>query len=300
MKILYIRDICDIGTILVSEARRKNIKANVINYLWGDDGFYFKSNYRIIKFFELLSFSIRNRLLNFDIYHFNYPSSTFLPNNKDIILLKKLGKKVFVHYHGDDIRNQKEKEILKKVDGKFVSTPDLEQFVPDAEWVPLPYNIRDMKKRKGWNDTLRIIHAPTDRNKKGTIHILRAIKELKKSYNIDFELIEGKPNFYVMQKMAMADIVIDQIGPGWYGKVTIEALYCGAVSCFYMDPDLSNIISINPFVSITKRNITNKIAELIEDDSLRNELRAKGYKYIEKYHDSKQIMERLIRIYRNV
>ena len=70
MKILYVRDICDIGTILVSEAARKNIKADVVNYLWGDNGFYFKSNYRIIKLFELLSFGVRNRILSFDIYHF--------------------------------------------------------------------------------------------------------------------------------------------------------------------------------------------------------------------------------------
>lgn len=290
MKILYVTNICDIGTILVEEAARKNIEAHFVDYPW--------SKRKFTNSFKFLLFIMRHKLLSFDVYHFNWPIATLLPKNRDIPLLKKRGKKVFVYYHGDDIRYKKEKEILKQVDGKFISTPDLKQFLPDAEWIPFPHNIGDMKKREGWNDTIRIVHAPTDREKKGTTHILRAIKELKKNYTINFELIEGKPSSYVLERMAVADIVVDQIGPGWYGKVTLEAVYSGAVSCFYLSPELSEYMPMDFFASITEKTITDDLAELIEDEGLRNELRAKGYQYLQKYHDSEQIMERLLERYR--
>jgi len=57
------------------------------------------------------------------------------------------------------------------------------------------------------------------------------------------------------------------------------------------------IFKVDFFVSITEKTITRKIAELIEDEGLRNELRAKGYDYMRKYHDSEQIMERLLELY---
>ena len=289
MKILYVTNTCDIGTILVKEAAQQNIEAHYIDYPW--------SKRKPTNFLKFLSFIAKNSLLEFDVYHYNWPIASLLPKNKDISYLRNRGKKVFVHYHGNDIRNKKEKESLKNVDGKIISTPDLKQFLPDAEWIPFPYNIRGMKEREGWNDVVRIVHAPSDRGKKGTIHILRAIKELKKEYTIHFELIEGKPNSYVLERMAASDIVIDQIGPGWYGKVTLEALYSGAVSCFYVNPELSKYIPLDFFVPIRKETVTERIAGLIEDERLRNRLRAKGYEYLKKCHNSEQILKQLITLY---
>jgi hypothetical protein len=274
MRILYITNICDIGTILVEEATRKNIEAHYIDYPW--------AKRKPTNFLKFLLFVLKNNLVEFDVYHYNWPIASLLPENKDINMLRNQGKKVFLHYHGDDIRNKKEKESLKNVDGKIISTPDLKQFLPDATWVPFPLDIRGMKKRKGWNDTPKIVHAPSDRSRKGTTHILRAIKELKRKYTIQFELIEKKPNTYVLERMAASDIVIDQIGPGWYGKITLEALYSGAVSCFRMNPELSQYIPFDFFVPITKETIVKKVAGLIEDTKLRNTLRAKGYEYLKK------------------
>lgn len=288
MKILYITNICNVGPILVEEAAHRGIEAYFVEYPWAVRKF--------TNFFRFLSFFMRHRFLDFDIYHYNWPIDTLLSGNRDITFLKNRNKKVFVYYHGSDIRNRKEKESLKHVDGKCVSTPDLLEFLPDAEWVPFPYNIRDMTPRHGWNDPIKIVHSPSRREKKGTFHILKAIRELKKDYTIEFELIEGKTNRYVLETMKKSDIVIDQIGPGWYGKVTIEALYCGAVPCFYVRPDLLQYIPVKFFANITKETITDVIGSLIGDEHLRNTLRKNGYQYI-KRHDSRKIMDKLISMY---
>jgi hypothetical protein len=289
MNILYITNVCDIGSILCEEAAQKGIHAQYIDYPW--------AKRKLTNFFDFLIFLMKKRLLDFDIFHYNWPIDTLLPKNKDIAYFKGKGKTIVAHYHGNDIRNKKERESLKNLDKKIISTPDLKEFLPDAEWIPFPYNIRDMKERKGWNDTITIVHAPSNRSKKGTACIMRALKNLQKKYTLQIEIIEGKPNSYVLHKMKSADIVIDQVGPGWYGKVTIEALYAGAIPCFYIDPALENVIPEHFFVNITETRITQQIAHIIEDESLRNTLRKRGYTYIREYHDSRTIMDRLLALY---
>ena len=123
MKILYIRNTCDIGAILVGEAARKNIKEGVINHT--------SSSYEMKKCLDFLFFC-KNNLLYFDVNHFSYPYSTLLSRRKDI---------------GSDIICMGKKEILAhKADGEIIFTPDLWQFVPGAEWIRFTYNICDIKK----------------------------------------------------------------------------------------------------------------------------------------------------------
>jgi len=289
MKILYITNICNIGEILQEEAQYHNIITKYINYPWN------KRN--PFHFIEFLKFILEDDLFGFDVYHYNWPIASLLPQNKDIPYLKKKGKVIVLHYHGSDIRFRKEKKILKKIEKKIISTPDLQKRLPDAEWIPFPINIRDMKERKTWNDIPKIIHAPSDRKKKGTTHILKSIKKLQEKYLLHFELIENKSYSYVLKKMAMADIVIDQIGPGWYGKVTLEALYSGAIPCFFLHPALEHHITEKFYVNITEDTLIQKLSRVLEDESLRNNLRKTGYRYLKDVHDSKKIMKKLIQLY---
>ena len=289
MKILYITNICKIGEILVEEAAYQDIDAHYIDYPW--------AKRKIKNFFEFLRFLLTQDIFEFDIFHYNWPIASLLPQNKDIPYLKKKNKKIFLHYHGDDIRNKKERETLQHVNGKIISTPDLKKFLPDAEWVPFPYNIRGLNYQKGWNEPLKILHAPSDRTRKGTAIILKAMKEVQKRYPVTFQLLEGISNEYVLEHMAQADIVIDQIGPGWYGKVTLEALYSGAVSCFFLNPDLASYIPIEFYCSITPETMVTRISELIENEGLRDNMRTRGYTYLKTHHDSRKIMQQLLHLY---
>lgn len=295
MKILYITNICNIGPILVEEAAYGGIEAHFVEYPWAFRKF--------TNFFKFLSFLMRYKFLDFDVYHYNWPIASLLPMNKDISYLKKKGKIIVAHYHGSDIRYREEKDILKNIERKIISTPDLQERLPDAEWIPFPINLRDMKKRKTWNDIPTIIHAPSDREKKGTFYILKSIKKLKEKYNFNFELIEKKPNSYVIERMKKADIVIDHIGtrpewaPPWYGKVSLEALYSGAIPCFYVRPDLEQYISERFYINITEGNLIQQLSRAIEDENLRSQLRKRGYHYLKKIHDSRKIMKKLINLY---
>ena len=135
---------------------------------------------------------------NYDIFHFFFGNS-LLPAGLDLPWLKRLGKKVLVHFHGSDIRNSRlfqyeENIVLGKpatsppiqkpwqrrslerwrryADVMLVSTPDLLRIAPEAKLVQQAIDLSQWEYQPEPPDSspheIRIVHAPTDRNKKGT------------------------------------------------------------------------------------------------------------------------------------
>lgn len=72
----------------------------------------------------------------------------------------------------------------------------------------------------------------------------------------------------------------------------------GAVPSSCVSPDLLRYVPVDFFVHLTEGTIAERIAEVIEDEALRNEPRGKGYRYLKESHDSEKTMERLLNMYR--
>ena len=88
------------------------------------------------------------------------------------------------------------------------------------------------------------MHAPSNREIKGTEIILSVISELKKKYNDKFEftLIEKIPHSKVIESYRNVDILIDQIHAGWYGGLSVELMALGKpVICYLRKKDLNFI-----------------------------------------------------------
>ncbi len=91
-------------------------------------------------------------------------------------------------------------------------------------------------KPKKVNEIITILHAPSDRKNKGTDDtVLPAIKALQdEGFSFNFELIENKPNEYVLERLKNADIVIDN--PHRMGNLSREAL---ASSCYIITGEMN-------------------------------------------------------------
>ena len=79
--------------------------------------------------------------------------------------------------------------------------------------IEIPIDEEEMvQNSKRANDKITILHAPSNQKIKGTTRIRNIIKEIKEE-GYDFEYIEvsGVPHEVVREKMAKADIVIDQL-----------------------------------------------------------------------------------------
>jgi glycosyltransferase involved in cell wall biosynthesis len=264
-----------------------------------------------LKFPNFFIKSIRS----YDVFHIHFRA--ILPFQLDAILLKFLKKKVIFHFSGCDIRlncphpycqkniNKKIRliEIAKRVsNGIIVYNPDLLDFIPEAKFFPYAIDLEEWKpekeKRSIDKETVKILHAPTDRFIKGTDIILNAINELKKEgYNIQLLLIENVPREFVKKYYLNADIVIDQIILGWYGTFAAECMAIGKPVCAYIREDLLKFAKKCPIVNVNEENIKDKLRKLIENEKMREKLGKKGIEYAKKVHDSIKIAKNIINFY---
>ena len=134
-----------------------------------------------------------------------------------------------------------------------------------------------------------VLHAPNHRHIKGTVHLERAIDELREEgLPVGLEVIEGRPNDEIRRAMREADIVGDQFLAG-YALFAIEGMATGK-------PVLSNLDSIpeparqtegmrdSPIVDTDPQQLRDDLRRLIESPQLRSDLGRAGREFVMRYH----------------
>jgi glycosyltransferase involved in cell wall biosynthesis len=241
-------------------------------------------------------------LRDYDIFHL-HSESIFAAEFRDIPLLKKLGKKIIFHFHGSDIRGKKMHPRIKLADAHLVSTPDLLEYVPDGIWIPQPIDLDYWKSLsvEKKEKAINIIHAPSQRKKKGTDLILSTLEELKREgYPVELSLIEGKSYESLKSYYQKGDIFLDQILIGTYGNFSIEGMALKKPVCVFITEEASRLYPEElPVMNTSPGNLKQNLIKLIEDEKLRKELGEKGRAYVEKYHDVQKIALKCLSIYRN-
>ncbi|WP_404405211.1 glycosyltransferase family 1 protein [Jeotgalibacillus malaysiensis] len=273
---------------------------------------------RIIKLFI-------NSIKEFDVFHF-HSGHSILPNNIDLVFLKIFKKKVFMEYHGSEIRreaifNKKnthgidigclkeeksyklQKRISKHVNGIIVHDMELDEQLFDLRVkkyeLPLRINVNNIKASYPIKKSeIIIVHAPSKRGKKGTEFLIEAIKNLENNYNIKLILIENVSYKEALKIYEKADIIVDQLLIGTYGMFSIEAMALGKPVITYLREDLvASFPNDLPIYNSNIFNIEKDLELLIKNPDLRYEIGVKCRKYVEKYHDSDKLAKKAIEIY---
>jgi glycosyltransferase involved in cell wall biosynthesis len=283
----------------------------------------------LTKDFVLLSNFIKC-FFRYDIFHFHFGQS-LLPVNLDLPILKLFGKKVIMEYWGSDIRQAdiainyvylKKNELQKIYPGKEdkykrKKIKRIEEFVNltiVGDYQILPYSPKSIVVRQALdlseipyigcenrNEKIKIIHAPTDREKKGTKYVLDAIERLRKeNYNIDFILIEKQTHEALIEMCKNADIIIDALLLESFGIFSMEGMALGKPVLNRIDEKFVKYYPGLPILRTDPDNIYDNLKLLIENPDLRKELGKKGRKYVEEIHDSKKIARQLIELYRRI
>ena len=74
--------------------------------------------------------------------------------------------------------------------------------------------------------TARVVHAPSDRARKGT-RVGWRVERLGRAASSSSSLVEGKSRAEARAALERADVVVDQLVVGWYGGVAVEAMALG-------------------------------------------------------------------------
>lgn len=262
-----------------------------------------------------------------NVFHFHYGRSLLL--NYDLGLFRKFHKKVFFEFHGSDLRDyeyartlnpympvegmtagiEKLKKNVAKIcryangiilhDDELI--PHLPEKRPGVYVVPLRLDLQKIvpvyvsKESK----KVRIVHAPTRRNAKGSDYLIAAVEQLKKRYDIELVIVENKTQKEALELYGTADIIVDQLRAGTYGVFAIESMAMGKPVITYITDEMRERLPADlPIYSASPDTITQKLEDLIANGQLRYELGIQGRKYVEKYHDYRKNAQMLYDIYR--
>lgn len=263
---------------------------------------------------------------NTDIFHF-HNTNTFLENFEDLPIIKEKGKKMVMHHWGSDVRtaemvrnlnpyplpptyytdeeihNQLEK-ISKYIDTAIVQdfevVPYVKDYYKNVFVLPLACNIENFQVAYpsiNTNNPL-IVHAPTNREFKGSDHLDHAINEIKDKAQFTYQLVEKMSHSNALSIYQNADIIVDQLLVGTYGMFSVEAMAMGKPVVAYIRDDVrSRFPDDLPIVQATPETLAEVLLELIQDPIRRYELGKAGRAYVEKYHSADHVIKELLRIY---
>ena len=238
-----------------------------------------------------------------DIFHF-YFGLTLIPKSLQFPLLRALRKKSVFHYLGSDIRGKSRDELAygTRADAEIVGSYDAIRWVPHAHVIPPGLDLREFDPvPPSDNPRPLVVHAPSNREKKGTAEVIAALEGL----DVDLDIVEGVPHEEARARYARADIVVDQLKAGWHGVFALESMALGKPVVTYLKPDVVEKSAAGfgiriPIVPTTAETLARDIEPLIAQPALRKEIGAQSRAYVEQVHDIDRVADRLLDVYRSL
>jgi glycosyltransferase involved in cell wall biosynthesis len=238
-----------------------------------------------------------------DVIHLN--------NSERAAVQLRLKKPMLLHHHGTLFRSNPLRML--NIARRFqmvqaVSTIDLLKPAPDVlHWLPSAYNVDGLLRygeqhRRKPDGRIRIVHAPTDREKKHSDLFIGIVDELiAEGLPIDLVLVEQKTWYYCLAQKAQADIVYDQLTFG-YGCNSIEAWAMGVPVISGADPWTLKAMEQEyggaiPFYQATEKTLKANLRKLVKSADLRAEWAQKGMDHVRKYHDERPALAKLAELY---
>ncbi len=235
-----------------------------------------------------------------DVFHF-YFGLTLVPKSVQFPILRALGKRSVMHFLGSDIRGKPPAELAwaQRAGARVVGSYDAIRWVPDAHVIPPAIDLRDYAPRPpGDSERPLVVHAPSNRRRKGTEHVIAACAQLP----VELEIVEGLHHDEARQRYERADIVVDQLNAGWYGLFAIEAMALGKPVVTYLHDEArarseEAFGRTVPIVSATADTLVDRLRPLVESAEERRRVGAESRAYVEAVHDAERLADRLLALY---
>ena len=308
MKILHLNNPAQVATNLVKAQKELGVDATLA--VTSTKGWHTNFDYNLSK---VDTSSIKGKIdvgkklydlvKECDILH--YHGQAVSNGYRDLVMWSGImGKPVILHHHGSEIRNKDYPKFAKElVKYRYVSTPDLLEFVPNAEWLPNPVDVQDLKYSKpDVSGPLKILHAPTNRQVKNTKAVETTISALKgEGLDIEFTIVEDKKHSELIKIVSKNDLVIDWLNPdyGIYGVFSIESMALGKTVICSLNDSLYEKYDV-PIISIPPKDLADKIKELYSNRNLLVDQGKLSYDFVQCHHNSIESAKKVIERYKEV
>ncbi len=146
-----------------------------------------------------------------------------------------------------------------------------------------------------------IVHASSDKTRKGTEAVLRAVEKLAQRHSFDFKLIHQMPRSEALEAVAQCDVFLDQFTIGAEGLAALEAMALGKPVVCFIKPSLRDRYPPDlPVVVGEQGNLAETVAPLLENGQRRHEIGVRSREFIEQHYDSRKIAGDLVEIYEDL
>ncbi len=251
----------------------------------------------------------------------------------ELPLLKKMNRKIVVHYRGCHIRGRERNMRLhhdndynichecdyngqscagdsvvrqrnlgeKFKDLCFATTPDLLDFAPDAILLPLfAPEIRSANSAaNNGNGKVTVAHVTAHPGIEGTNRIKEAIESLvKQGYNIEFKFLHFAHHDEVLKTFASADLAIGKMKMGYYANAQIESMSLGIPTITYVRPEfMTSELQNSGFIFTDLKNLEKTIKYYLDNRDALQAKRTIARESILKIHNNEEIAKQLVNYY---
>ena len=308
MRILHLNNPAQVASNLVKAQRKLGIEANLA--VTSTKGWNTNFDYNLSETDSSSlkgKFDIGKKLYKLvkecDILH--YHGQAVSQGYRDLVMWSGIMKKpVILHHHGSEIRNKKYPKFANHlVVHRYVSTPELLDFVPNAEWLPNPVNLDNLKySETNVTGPLKILHASTNRDVKNTKAVESSISKLKSDgLDIQFTLLENVQHAELMEQISKHDLIIDWMNPefGIYGVFSIESMALGRTVICTLTDSLYEGYEL-PIINSSPENLEVSIKEVYDNREILVEKGQLGSEFVNRNHNSEVIAERVLQKYNSI
>jgi len=256
----------------------------------------------------------------------------------ELPLLKRMGRRVVIHYRGCEIRQAARNRALhpegnicqecdygespctsalirrrralaeKYGDAFLVTTPDLRDFAPRAEHFPffapevLPPAPAPALAAPGDGRDVRIVHATNHPGIEGTPGIRAAVERLKaRGYPLRFEFLRGVSHEAVLKALAGADLAIGKMKMGYYANAQIESMALGVPTITWVRPEfMTDELRRSGFIFTTLEELEATLAHYLDHPEELAAKRQIARESILRLHDNDRLAGRLVALYREL
>jgi hypothetical protein len=270
----------------------------------------------------------------YDVIHYHFCS--FLTTDaSELKFLKALGKVIVFHYRGCDLR-QRSINLMKNpglnccqecdyVEGScetdyhywrlgtakkygdlfFVTTPDLQDFMAEAEQLPfiLPTEIDldAIRPAEKDNSLFRVVTSSNHHGIDGTTYVRSAVKRLRdEGYPLELMEVHGVSYKEALAVYKSADLFVGKLLMGFYNNAVIECMLLGVpCMCYIRDEFLANIPDC-PIIVTRPETVYENLREYITKEQLLKEIGNQGVAFVRKHHDPDMVVQLMIDRYNQI
>lgn len=188
----------------------------------------------------------------------------------------------------------------------FVSTAGLLLDLPQAHFLGV---IVDQDK---WtNDApllererIKVVHAPTNPNAKGTLQIAPIAQRLHDEGLIEFVELKGIPNDAMPGVFADADVILDQFRSGDYGVAACETMAGGRIVLAHVSDQVRGVVEAKagmplPIVETTIDTVEQVLRDIVARRDHYRAIASTGPEYVRRLHNGDFSRDVLMREFLN-